>query len=275
MKYVTVLIILTTLLISAGCKKVPDSVDLSIKAVSASSTLADPKNRYSEFNIVDGWKAAWVAGKNGGINEKVTIMFTQSYTLETIPVYIWNGFGDEKYFALNNRVKDLDVFVKTKKVGSLLLKDTSEIQRLNVSIDESGVDEISFVIRSVYKGEIYDDTCISEIAFSPIVIPDKIKLDLSLRFQYNDDQYVTVTLSSGGVLTGALYSIEGDTPIDDGGWTQLDDGSIDVHYNYMLSRNPITGKEFNEPTTVREKYTIVRQKGKRIYTSDGRYFGLF
>lgn len=110
----------------------------------------------------------WVEGVNGpGIGEWISF----SYTYASTSFYIVNGFYDPYrpyLFKKNNRVKNFELIAYDKCDGKLekkfintyTLADTSELQKI---VLPEGWTHFKLIIKSVYPGTAYDDTCIAGI----------------------------------------------------------------------------------------------------------------
>lgn len=152
----------------------------------ASSSLpSDGKNVYDKSSCSDDdVRTAWVEGKDGyGIGEYIEFLFPKGAPQIT-DCFIINGYNkDEKTWKNNSRVKAMDIYVEDKLIATVNLKDTRDEQHfafpdtipfyktttkriINGETMEGSV--IKFVITDVYKGDIYDDTAISEISFDGI-----------------------------------------------------------------------------------------------------------
>ncbi|CAM4419873.1 NADase-type glycan-binding domain-containing protein [Zobellia nedashkovskayae] len=165
---------------------------------SALSTLKD--NIYNQTSISDlSYATAWVEGVKGdGIGQYVEFNFPAQHPRITA-IKIANGYVKDKTTWQNNsRVKQLKVCVNNKEFAILNLKDvyaeqTFKIPTIGYEITYRGLnkdgtswysykdangeifksynkeittgDTIRFEIMSVYKGDKYDDTAITEIYF--------------------------------------------------------------------------------------------------------------
>jgi hypothetical protein len=110
----------------------------------------------------------WVEGVDGpGIGQWLAF----SYILESSSIYFINGFYDPYrpyLFEKNNRVKDFELIAYDEHDGKLekkfnnnyTLEDTSELQKIQLP---EGWTHFKIIIRSVYPGTAYDDTCIAGI----------------------------------------------------------------------------------------------------------------
>lgn len=108
--------------------------------------------------------------KHDGIGEG--LFYRLVPTTRITSVFVQNGYNaSEKLWSQNSRVKKLEYTVifsdGSKAKGSAILPDTRDIVffRVGAAKSESAhVDAMEFVIRSVYKGTAYSDTCISLLA---------------------------------------------------------------------------------------------------------------
>jgi hypothetical protein len=141
-----------------------------------SSSLGDNSlkviNNYSPYYVIDdNPNTAWVEGADGdGIGESLILDFSYGVKTDSLAVYIRNGFQKSNdLFLKNNRVKELDIKLfsvinnKTEVVSNqVTLKDEMDWQTITLSPQNTFV-KIELVIKSVYKGISYQDTCISDI----------------------------------------------------------------------------------------------------------------
>nr|WP_319776204.1 hypothetical protein [uncultured Sphaerochaeta sp.] len=142
--------------------------------------------KYSAFSAMDNDpKTAWCEGVDGaGIGE---ILLVQINTHKDL--YIWSGYGkSEKLFKANNRPRKIKLYylqtselpeavqtgigfsnIKLVETIDFELKDQNGYQSIpsvtaNADEGEFTATFLAVEIVSVYKGTIYDDTCISEIS---------------------------------------------------------------------------------------------------------------
>jgi hypothetical protein len=147
----------------------------------ATSYLIDRKNpsRYAPACAFDNrLETSWVEGKQGdGIGEKIAFQFNAIKSVSIFP-----GFGKERYFTLNNRLKKASFKVykikdvlphqcaTTFRFGELVahetlhFRDSMTMQTFHIRKRE---DERGFIgvleILEVYRGSRWQDTCIAEI----------------------------------------------------------------------------------------------------------------
>jgi hypothetical protein len=137
--------------------------------INSSSVLDDSSQLdYSAENAFDEMlDTAWVEGVEGyGIGESISV--TIDGNLQAIEIY--NGYGKyEDLFYKNSRVKELELYINDELYYIIELEDTRNGQWFN--FPEYGLEsyftglKIRFVIRDIYEGSLYQDTCITEIAF--------------------------------------------------------------------------------------------------------------
>lgn len=139
--------------------------------LSASSVLApSPPNSYYADNAHDfDLSTAWVEGnEQDGIGESISYFFKANSPPVT-EVHLYNGYvKSATAWKNNNRVKALKVLVDGVVVAILRLEDTSGLQKFQLGQEyqsNAGDMVLEFEIVSVYKGDKYEDTAISELEF--------------------------------------------------------------------------------------------------------------
>lgn len=151
----------------------PQQADLEIPGgycyewdrVTASSTLpASKNNTYFPSNAVDVNKStAWVEGApDAGIGEWIS--FENNVAKEISSIQIYNGYTkNEEVFWANNRLKKIRIEFSNDDPIIVILNDGYERGNtvcLNKTIKTTS---LKITILDVYKGQKYDDTCLSEI----------------------------------------------------------------------------------------------------------------
>jgi len=172
-----------------------------VKSIKTSSQL---KGNYAPENLIDKkYNTAWVEGKDGdGIGEWIEFEFNENVLISGISFL--NGYTKSQgTFSTNNKVKSykIDIYrnlggsisvkrysessYKTRELRNRMYKDINDhnyFSMLDILLDEGypnmsdDIDEllnefigmttkIRFTITDVYKGTLYDDTCISEFLF--------------------------------------------------------------------------------------------------------------
>ncbi len=134
-------------------------------AATSSSTLkATSSNSYKATNLLDGDLAtAWEEGVEGpGIGEWVKFDFSRKVTLTRIEIA--NGYqkDDDRYFG-NPRVRSVGVEYSTGTVQLIDLLDVQDFQTIIPT--RQPVEWVRLTIVSVYPGEVWEDTALSEVRF--------------------------------------------------------------------------------------------------------------
>ncbi len=132
----------------------------------ASSTLVDDTNigfNYEPAMVSDGdFSTAWCRASG---DTKPSIVFDFSRPVKADKFGIVPGFArDEKIYKQNNRIKKATLLFDDKDPMEVEFKDEYGMQFL--VLDGKEFSKIKLVIDDVYKGNKYDDTCISEWDFA-------------------------------------------------------------------------------------------------------------
>ena len=140
---------------------------------SSSSELAPQgKNQYGAKNLADDKSGtAWVEGKSGdGIGEYLLVTFKkQDPKIKSAKMH-WGGFRlingyakSEAIWRANSRIKDLEIYLNGKFIARTRLKDTPVPQEVIFSQEINEGDQAKLVIKSVYRGNKYQDTAMSSL----------------------------------------------------------------------------------------------------------------
>lgn len=137
--------------------------------VMTSSELESDSESYRIENLLDtSLETAWVEGKEGdGVGENFTFMFNESIKLDLSSIEIFNGYlKNSNTWVENNRVENLELYINGELQYSLVLNDDMESQIFDIEplAIEYGT-TLTFEIASVYTGDKYQDTAITEINF--------------------------------------------------------------------------------------------------------------
>ena len=128
----------------------------------ASSELTDAYGSYPAWKACDGYTTStWSEGVSGvGRGEYLGFRFEPAYVTS---LSIWGGFHkDTCLYYKNNRPKELGIWVGDEYQGLYEFDDIMEEHVL--SFDEPVyAGNVELLIYSVYKGNEYNDTCISEV----------------------------------------------------------------------------------------------------------------
>jgi hypothetical protein len=148
-------------LLSASATNTPPATNADIRSMTASSTLQGNESKFGAANLHDADLTSWCEGKpDDGIGETITIVLARQVRVDTI--YFVNGFGQSKNHHNNNRVKELAVN------GHVIQLTDSWMEPSSIALKEPIVtDRLTLEIRSVFKGDKWSDTCLTEVGFEP------------------------------------------------------------------------------------------------------------
>jgi hypothetical protein len=116
-------------------------------------------------------ETAWVAGKNGGLNESVTLTLNKPSHVSEIGIVPGYAKSKTLYFT-NNRVEELEVVVNGNHVVKAALPDEyiglgpygyKGYDLIDLGNYAGDTRTITLTVRKVYPGSKYNDTCISEV----------------------------------------------------------------------------------------------------------------
>jgi hypothetical protein len=114
---------------------------------------------------------AWAAGRNGGLNESVTLTLAKPEHVDQIGIVLGYAKTKRLYFA-NNRVKVLEVVVNGSHTIKAVLPDEyisfspaskKGYQLIDLGNYSGDAKTITLTVKEVYPGSKYNDTCISEV----------------------------------------------------------------------------------------------------------------
>jgi pectate lyase len=135
-----------------------------ISAVASSTLKATATNSYGATNLLDGdVTTAWNEGAQGvGIGEWVRFSFSKEIVISRIEIA--NGYQkDQQRFQGNPRVKSVKIEYSNGATQLVDLLDTMEFQALTPT--HQPVEWVKLVIVSVYPGDQWEDTALSEVRF--------------------------------------------------------------------------------------------------------------
>lgn len=146
----------------------------------SSELISNGKFNYNTKNITDfSYQTAWVEGSEDyGIGEFINFSFSPTHPRITSIIFVNGYVKSKKVWKENSRVHKLKMYVDDKPYSIIELKDVYAKQFVNLekplgnnpfeNIEEDENWNIKFEILSVYKGDKYDDTAITEIYFDGI-----------------------------------------------------------------------------------------------------------
>ncbi|MEX0980883.1 MAG: hypothetical protein WD577_00545 [Bacteroidales bacterium] len=192
--------------------------------ITASSTL--PASRTANFspdNLMDGTNSSWSEGDPGsGVGE--SFVFDFRYSDEMKYVVIKNGYGVEKYWRANARIKMLEVTDQNGLSRVLHLEDTPQLRAyglMELEEDEHGMlfpgeplsgSYYTFEILEVYEGEKWQDACITEIMVNEWY-SENFRMDREFMYQQIFMEYLDGTPDGKGTLYVEL-EWDGYAPVD-------------------------------------------------------------
>lgn len=137
---------------------------ISVISVNASSYLSTTDTTYDAEKLIDGnVNTSWQDGVDGfGENENLTFKINNKENVCYIIIYNGNQISDEHFYN-NNRVKDMVIVINGVE-KDITLPDSKDAQVIQIDCN-TAITSIEFIIKSVYAGIVYNDTCISEVEF--------------------------------------------------------------------------------------------------------------
>lgn len=135
---------------------------LSVNEASASSAISQEGVDNSAYKAVDGdSRTSWQEGVNGdGIGESVHLKLARPYMVKYMSFQLGN-WNSKEYYDGNNRPKELEI--TAGDVTQTVTFPDGQVEYWVEFSKECPASEIDVVIRSVYEGSQWDDTCIAEI----------------------------------------------------------------------------------------------------------------
>ena len=180
--------------------------------VKSSSHLKSQGSKSYESGNLSDWdpRTAWVEGKSGyGIGE----FFEIKSEMGGNSFQILNGYQSSySSWKKNSRVKVFKIYVDNEFIGNLHLQDLMGEQRFELpgnNYDKT----IRFEIAEVYKGDTWDDVCISEISsvgccFRDASVSVSEGSNVSLDgLQIEKDKIIVPQLESGQLGASTVQSI--------------------------------------------------------------------
>lgn len=161
-----------------GCSWYCGAGEYTVKT--SSQLSSNGKIDYDTKNLTDfSYQTAWVEGKKGyGIGEFINFSFAPTHPRVTTIIFANGYIKNKKVWEENSRVHKLKMYVEDKPFAIIELKDiyAKQLVELEKPLGNSERDDldklkekenwnIKFEILSVYKGDKYEDTAITEIYF--------------------------------------------------------------------------------------------------------------
>jgi hypothetical protein len=145
-------------------------------SASATSFLQNNWNRFEEnyhpsYVLDENPATAWVEGAAGfGVDESITIPLSAVRSARAVRLRIWNGYQKSMHLWTKNAMPQRVRITVFDPHGAQVAAPERELakqlgpQEVVVELPPgSGVGSVRLTILSVYEGQKYDDTCISDI----------------------------------------------------------------------------------------------------------------
>ena len=183
---------------------------ITVKSVHASSHLQESNIRHRPLNTLDNNKdTCWVEGISGpGIFQWIKFKFHKTTDIKEFRIR--NGFQKihpkiGNLYYKNNRLKYILLLANNGKRRELTLKDKEGTQSFLINI--KNVNYITLVIHDIYKGNKWDDTCLSDVEFWG----DAVNKYKTIKHNHNKSRRpksktdLSVIVSRGGQRTKNLF----------------------------------------------------------------------
>jgi hypothetical protein len=148
----------------AGAKPSTTATTTQVPSITASSTLDQATtDDYAPSNAMDGdLTTCWSEGATGATRQWIRFAFASPRAIRRI--HVVNGYAKGRRWRQNSRVKKAVLVFPDGTRKEWLLKDVNSWQTLDLARTVT-VRWVKLVIQSVYPGERWQDTSISEVRF--------------------------------------------------------------------------------------------------------------
>lgn len=136
----------------------------NITTVTATSSLSEHNMTHLPSRAIDGdLSTAWVEGVSGqGVGESIHFIFDDNYMVSGLIIHAGYQKSDSHY-RKNSRPKEILIEFYDGDSETYTLQDIDSEQ--NIEFRECHITNgIAIYIQSVYEGDTYQDTCISEVS---------------------------------------------------------------------------------------------------------------
>lgn len=238
----------------------------------ASSTLVDDTNigfNYEPAMVSDGdFSTAWC--KSSGDTEP-SIVFDFGRQVKADKFGIVPGFArDEKIYKQNNRIKKATLLFDDKDPMEVEFKDEYGMQFVNLNGKEFL--KIKLVINDVYKGNKYNDTCVSEWDFASAYVQ---KGDAAAALDYYVKEKKANALRPYDIVGNVMISDKSPdkcgNPVKDSGGGVSAEFGYDVFWNTPLYVTAFVNEFGREGDLVDIKYyhDVLRWAENSVVDPDG------
>lgn len=145
----------------AGGENICQKLDISTKITASDELDSQESFDYKASNLLTNSQDVWAAHYNKG----VTLTIDVQQTSEIYGIAITNGYirTDDAY-KNNSRVKSISIFANDQKIGDYELGDVPDYDDIiDFSKPLKDISKIKITINSVYKGDKWNDVCITRI----------------------------------------------------------------------------------------------------------------
>lgn len=153
---------------SSDAHSIPYISDISASSQLSSQIYDEETYNYSAQNIIDNdITTCWSEGADGnGIGESITLSFNKTYEISEL--CLWNGLcTSEDLYYKNSRPRKITVVLSDGNSYDFECSDGWDNRKNTFSFNnETKTSSMTIIIKSVYEGNKYQDTCISEISVS-------------------------------------------------------------------------------------------------------------
>jgi len=209
-------------------------------SIESSSTLSPSSTAsFIPGHLMDGTRRSWCEGVTGSA-AGTTIRVDLGFTTQLRYLTIKNGYGLEKYWEANQRIRKIRLSNEAGRERIIELKDTPGLQQISLEqIEQDGAGQtrrqpglpgrvFTLEILDVIEGTRWEDACLAEIGFNQWYYPEFEMSDSyysrNLFRQYFDGvfpdndslwitndwgQWVKVYVDSTGHMTRELISGDG------------------------------------------------------------------
>lgn len=136
----------------------------NVTTVTATSSLSEHNMTHFPSRAIDGdLSTAWVEGISGqGEGESIHFAFDDNYMVSGMMIYAGYQKSDSHY-RKNSRPKEILIEFHDGSSETYMLQDTNSEQNIEFHQCHT-TNGIGITIQSVYEGDTYEDTCISEVS---------------------------------------------------------------------------------------------------------------
>jgi hypothetical protein len=244
--------------------------------VTASAVLTDASGYgfdYSPDKVLDtDYSTAWCVSNNA--IPTLSLEFPEETLLGTVG--IMPGFGrDEDIFMKNNHIKYLEVWYddQPEALEEFYFEDSYEMQFFQMPAEP--VTKVNFKITQVYRGSLYNDTCVAEVDFWSDWVENQ---DAAAAYEFYTEEKAEEALQPVGIeslsMTTGEYltdcgAVSSESPyyLQNGKWLNFLEGPIavsakldeygfegaEVTVNWVMTGSGLPGDTSNYPQTIESK----------------------